>query len=221
MNLPNALLPNEWTLAGNLIFLGTIGYILKTISWEPLKENYKQHVWLGLAVGLMLIWSIKTGVRPGLNFHMLGASLLTLMFGPHLAILNLVFVLLGVTIAGMSGWDSFAWNAILMAILPSTFTAILFNLVDKKLPNHFFVYIFANAFIGSGMAIFLVGVMLCTLFIFSGVYTTHYLWDNYLPYYILMAWSEGFTTGMAMTVLVVYRPQWVSTFDDLRYIKNK
>lgn len=221
MNLPNALLPYEWVMAGNVLFLGTMGYLLKTISWEPLKENYKQHVWLGLAVTLMLIWSIKTGVRPGLNFHMLGASLLTLMFGARLAILNLVCVLLGVTLAGMSGWDSFAWNAILMAILPATFTAFLFRLVDQKLPNHFFIYIFANAFLGAGIAIFLVGSMLCLLFIASGVYSAHYLWDNYLPYYILMAWSEGFTTGMATTVLVVYRPQWVSTFDDLRYIKNK
>jgi uncharacterized membrane protein len=33
-----------------------------------------------------------------------------------------------------------------------------------------------------------------------------------------MAWSEAVTTGMAITLMVVYRPQWVSTFDDKAYL---
>ena len=28
-------------------------------------------------------------------------------------------------------------------------------------------------------------------------------------------------SGMVMTLLVVYRPRWVATFDDARYLRNK
>ncbi len=36
-----------------------------------------------------------------------------------------------------------------------------------------------------------------------------------------MAWAESFTTGMIMPVLVIYRPEWVATFDDKRYLQSK
>jgi uncharacterized membrane protein len=36
-----------------------------------------------------------------------------------------------------------------------------------------------------------------------------------------MAWSEAFATGMLITLMVVYRPAWVATFDDRRYLLGK
>jgi uncharacterized membrane protein len=36
-----------------------------------------------------------------------------------------------------------------------------------------------------------------------------------------MGWSEAVLTGMLATLLVVYKPEWVATFDDARYIRNK
>ena len=33
--------------------------------------------------------------------------------------------------------------------------------------------------------------------------------------------KTAFITGGALTLLVVYRPQWVATFDDARYIAGK
>jgi uncharacterized membrane protein len=38
---------------------------------------------------------------------------------------------------------------------------------------------------------------------------------------VLIAWAEAFSTGMAVTVMAVYRPQWLETFDDVRYLQNK
>jgi uncharacterized membrane protein len=37
----------------------------------------------------------------------------------------------------------------------------------------------------------------------------------------LLSWPEAFTTGLMLTLLVVYKPQWVSTFDDERYLNDK
>jgi uncharacterized membrane protein len=35
-----------------------------------------------------------------------------------------------------------------------------------------------------------------------------------------MAWAEAFLTGAAITLMVVYQPGWVATFDDRRYLRD-
>ena len=56
---------------------------------------------------------------------------------------------------------------------------------------------------------------------FSGTYAADVLLDEYLPFFLLLAFSEAFATGMALTVLVIYRPQWVMTFDDALYFRKR
>jgi uncharacterized membrane protein len=65
------------------------------------------------------------------------------------------------------------------------------------------------------------GLTASGLLIATGAYPFEYLRSDYLPWYLLMSWAEAFSTGAALTLLVVYRPQWVSTFDDARYITGK
>lgn len=36
-----------------------------------------------------------------------------------------------------------------------------------------------------------------------------------------MAWSEAVLTGMAITLMAVYRPAWLMTFSDQRYLHKK
>ena len=50
------------------------------------------NVWLGMVVLLTLVWSMKAGVRPGLTFHLLGATAFNLCFGPYLAFVGLCLV---------------------------------------------------------------------------------------------------------------------------------
>ena len=222
MNLPDHLLPSAWYWFAHALYVVVLGAAIYAAPWRRLKDSEQLHLWLGSCVALMLLWSfLKTGIRPGLNFHVLGATLVTLMFGPYLAVVSLSVVLLGVSFFGYSGWQSFSANALLMGALPVTVSYAIYRLADSKLPNHFFVYIFVNAFIGAAMAMAATGLAATGMFALSGVYSADYLTSNYLPYYLLMGWSEALLTGMLGTLLVVFRPQWVATFDDARYIRNK
>lgn len=221
MNFPDGLLPSSWQWFAHLWFVGVLAWSVRAAPWRRLRDNEQLHLFLGMCVALMLLWSIKTGIRPGLNFHLLGATVFTLMFGPWLAIVGLGVVLLGVTLSGMSGWESFSVNGLLMNVLPVTISYSIFRLADSKLPNHFFVYIFINAFVGAAFAMTLTGLAATGVLALAGAYTAEYLASNYLPYFLLMGWSEALLSGMALTLLVVYRPQWVTTFDDARYIRNK
>lgn len=221
MNFPDGLLPSSWQWFAHLLFVVVLAWSARAAPWRRLRDNEQLHLFLGLCVALMLLWSIKTGIRPGLNFHLLGATVFTLMFGPWLAIIGMGVVLLGVTFYGLSGWESFSVNGLLMNVLPVTISYSIFRLADSKLPNHFFVYIFINAFVGAAFAMALTGLAATGVLALAGAYTAEYLASNYLPYFLLMGWSEALLSGMALTLLVVYRPQWVATFDDARYLRNK
>ena len=45
--------------------------------------------------------------------------------------------------------------------------------------------------------------------------------QEYLPYYYLMSFAEAFVTCGLITLFVVYRPHWVYSFRDERYLKGK
>ncbi len=221
MNFPDNLLPLDWLWPGWGLFVLAFFWAIRTAPWKRLTDPSQINVWLGACVALMALWSVKTGIKPGLNFHLLGATAMTLMFGPQLAVIGLAIVLAAVTLAGMSGWEGFGWNALCMDVFPVAVSYGIYLLADRKLPNNFFIYTFLNAFLGGALSMLVAGMGATLVLEISGVYLTAYLYHDYLPYFILMAWSEAVTTGMALTLMVVYRPDWVGTFDDTRYIRHK
>lgn len=220
MNFPDLLLPPPLIWTANAAALLLLALAAWTAPWKRLVRQDMLNVWLGMCVGLMLLWSIKTGIKPGLNFHLLGATLLVLMFGLRLAIVALGVVLTGVTIAGMAGWSALGVNWLLTGVLPAGFSYLLYMTVDRKLPNHLFVYIFVNAFIGGGAAVVMTGIASSLLLVVSGTYAGHYLVEHYLPYFLLMGWSEAMVTGMTVTLMTAFRPAWLVTFSDARYLKS-
>lgn len=221
MNFPDHLLPDVLVWICNGIALAWLVFAARTAPWKRLIREDVLNVWFGVCVGLMLVWSIKTGIKPGLNFHLLGATLITLMFGARLAMLALAVVLVGVTLAGSAGWSSLGVNWLLTAVLPVSLSYLLYATVDRKLPNHLFVYIFVNAFIGAGVVIVLTGASSSLMLALSDTYAGQYLTQHYLPYYFLMGWSEAMLTGMAVTLMTAFRPAWLATFDDARYLKTR
>lgn len=221
MNFTDTLLSPDVQWFANILAIGLLSLALWRAPWRRLANTDHLNVWMGAVVALMLVWSIKTGVKPGLNFHILGSALLTLMFGPWLALPALALVLVAVTLQGGAGWLSLGVNFLLMAVLPSTISHGIFRLADRRLPNHFFIYILVNAFAGAGLSAISCGLAATALLALAGPYQASYLGTSYLPYFILMGWAEAMLSGMLMTLMVVYRPEWVGTFSDERYLKSK
>lgn len=178
------------------------------------------HVFLGMIVALMLIWSMKAGFAQGLSLHLVGATLFTLMFGWAFAIIGLSIVLLGMTMMGSAGWETYPLNAVLMVVVPVTTSYAIYYLVDRKLPNHFFIYIFLNAFFGAAIAISAIMFVSVWVMYMAEIYSMEYIIYNFLRYLPLLLFPEAFITGMLMTMFVLFFPKWVSTFDDARYLRN-
>ncbi len=213
--------------ADNWNALGWAGVgILLWFAWRSgdlarLKDSARLNLFLGAAVALMVMWQIRAGVKPGLSFHMLGASLATLMFGFWRGWLAASLAALAAALTGKASLAGLGLESLLFCAVPAAVTHHLYRFIDRKLPNHFFIYVLANGFFGAAVAIGAAALAATAALSLSGAYALPYLLENYTPYFILLAWSEALTTGMGATLMAVYRPEWLETFDDDRYIRNK
>jgi len=221
VNLTDDLLGEMWYWVAWAVWVPLFARSIWFAPWKRFKESEQFNLWLGMIVLLILLWSLKAGVKPGLTLHLLGANVFTLAFGPHLAFIGLSLVTLGITLNGAAGSFAFAANALLLAGLSVFISHQLFRLLSNALPRQFFIYVFVNAFFGAGLVIIGVGLGSTLLLGMAGVYAWDYLFEEFFPYYFLLAFSEAWLSGMVLTLFVVYRPNWVISFDDSRYLSDK
>lgn len=221
MNLPDGLLAGTWTTAAWLLFLPVFLRAVWRAPWRRLADPGRLNAWLGTIVVLTLMWSLKAGIKPGLTLHLLGAAVLVLSFGAGLAFIGQCATLLGITLNGDAGWQSFAANALLMGGVGVVASSGVLRFCERFLPRHLFVYLFANGFFGAALSILAVGFAASGLLVAAGAYSADYVLGEYLPYVGMLAFSEAWLSGMVLTLLVVYRPQWVATFDDSRYLRDR
>lgn len=221
VNLTDNLLGEAWYWAAWFVWIPLFAHSIWRAPWGRLRDSEQLNVWLGMIVILILIWSMKAGVKQGLGLHLLGATVFTLSFGPRLAFLGLSVVVAGITLNGAAGAFAFATNALLLAGVGVGLSQLLFHVFFRIFPKHFFIYIFMNGFLGAGLTILGVGFAAVLLLSMAGAYSWDYLLGEYLPYFMLLAFSEAWLSGMVMTLLVIYRPNWVLTFEDSRYLTDK
>ncbi len=221
MDIPAGLLnaPVLWG-AAFLLSLLMIAAVL-TAPWYKLGESDNRHVYFGAIVLLMILWSLRAGITPGQNFHLLGATALCLMFDWQFALMAVSMVVAGTTLNGSGSWETYAVNVLLMGALPVLVTRLLLYLAQRFLPRYFFVYIFANAFLTAALTSLLTGYTAYSLLTLAGAYPADILRREYLPFVLMLAFPEAFFNGLVMSGLVVYRPEWVSTFHDRWYLYGK
>jgi uncharacterized membrane protein len=220
--LTASVLPESFYLIGWLGLAFLAWRWLMSGDWRRLAEPSKLNLFLGATVAVLALWQIRTGIQPGLTFHFYGVAALTLMFGFWRATFAGALILLANAAFGRGSWNALGFDALLVAALPAAVSWGVFRLLDRRLPNHFFVYVLGNGFFGAALSVAAVGLATTALMTLSGTYPLDYLLTHSTPYAtLLISWAEAFSTGMAITVMAVYRPAWLETFDDARYIQNK
>ena len=157
MDIPANLLPQAYLWAGSMLYLLLMVAALVSAPWSKIFDNEAQHVYLGTIVALSLVWVMRGGIQPGLNFHMLGMTVLCLMFEWQFALFAASVVVALTTWLGDAGWEAYALNVLLMGALPILFTRTLLYLCQRKLPHNYFLYVFINAFFVGWISIVLVG----------------------------------------------------------------
>ncbi|MDR1853669.1 MAG: energy-coupling factor ABC transporter permease [Azoarcus sp.] len=221
MNLPASLFGTAWHWVSWALATLVLYQVWLRAPWARLRDSTQLNLLLGVAVTLALAWTMKAGVKPGLNLHLLGAMLAVLCLGARLALVALALSLVGIAASGGIEWQAWAINFLLMAVVPVIVANAIRQWVEKHLPAHFFVFVFVVGFAGSAIVIMLQGALASAALALSGAYEAGYLINEYLPYFLLVGFSEAWLSGALITLFVVYRPEWVVAFDDRRYLLNK
>ena len=161
------------------------------------------------------------GIQDGLSFHLLGMTLLCLMFEWQFALIAASLLVAIATRLGPAGWEAFGLNLLLMGALPILFSRIFLYLCQRWLPHNYFIYVFLNAFLAGGLSILLAASASAWLQYSAGVQPAGSIVKNFLQILPLLMFGEAFLNGGAMTLVVAYRPQWVATFHDRWYVRGK
>lgn len=220
MNFGAGVVPQVWYWLAHALFAAIALGAAARAPWSRLASNAQSHLWLGSCVALTVVWSIHPSLLRGVDFHLLGATALTLMFGPQLAILCLSLVIAASAFAGHLPWEAFSVNALLLAVFPVAVSHLTLRLAERLLPRNFFIYVFVVAFFGAALAMSASGLATAGLVAVFGAPDTAHMAEQFLPYCFLLGFAEATLTGMVITLMVVYRPHWVGTFDDAHYLQR-
>lgn len=222
LHIPAELLPTPVLWLANILFGILLLFAARQAPLRQLLANTpNQHVYFGAMVILLLMWGIKAGVSPGLGFHHLGATLFTLMFGWPLALFGLSIIMVASILLQHNEWLSLGVNGCLSIAVPVFASYTVLKLSQKFLPDNFFIYIFVVAFFGAGFAVAVSRLSSIVLLSMVDAYPDVKLIAESLMYTPLFMFPEMFVTGMLISIFVVYKPDWVVTFDDERYIIGK
>ncbi|ATG74829.1 hypothetical protein CGX12_02720 [Zobellella denitrificans] len=205
-----------------LLSLVVLAIAARGVDWRAwLADKPRQHLCFGAAIALVPLWWLQAGVKEGLEVHFLGLTTLALVLGWRLSQLMALLSLLLVTFFGVESWDEFGVNLLLGVILPLGVSYFVFLLTYSYLYRHLFVYIFVAGFFNAALTIAVKTLALAGFMVWSGQYPWPTVLDNYVAILPLLLFPEALLNGMAITLLVVFRPQWVCTFYDRDYLNNK
>lgn len=207
-----------------MIVLGMLVVLVAAwnIDWRAwLSDKTRQHLSFGAAIALVPLWMLQAGVKEGLEVHFLGLTTLALMLGWRMGLLMSSVSLLLITLFGFESWPAFGVNLLLGVVIPLTFSYFVFLLTYSYLYRHLFVYIFVAGFFNAALTIAVKTLIFSGYMVWSEQYNWQTVLDNYLSVLPLLLFPEALLNGMAITVLVVFKPHWMRTYLDRDYLINK
>jgi uncharacterized membrane protein len=222
MLLEAGLLDGRTNVAASAVAGSVLAWAVAQAPWRVwLADRERQWVWLGSLSLLLVVWSMKAGINPGLSVRFLLMTAMTLLHGWHLAVTAGALVLAVMSYLGLAEWSLFGPNLLCMAIVPALFTAWFHERVHALLPPNYFVYFFVTTFLGSALAFNLAGLVRVGLQALSGTLDLAHVGGEYFAILPLMSFGEAVVNGTLIGMAVVYRPRWVMSFDDKVYLARR
>lgn len=184
--------------------------------WRQLRGGTIWHPLLACLVLLPWVWAAQKVMPDGIAVQLSGACLMVLMLGWPLTVISLVLIASAGAWLGDIGLaqtlDHLAWNGVVAATL-----ALLIGLATRRwLPQHPFVFILGRGFIATAAAVMTAGTLATWLQPEPEIAERGVV----LLGHWLMAWGEAFSTGMLVAIFVAFKPQWLASWSDERYLKD-
>ncbi len=199
----------------NLVLLAAaLAVALALRPWRLLAGGNLLSPLLGALVILPWLWALPALHAMPLQLRWSGACLVVLMLGWPLAVPALVAVgAVTLALAPMGpaqALDVTVWQG----IVPATLALGLGAAIRRWIGAHLFVYVLGRGFLGTVACVFASGLLAqWTGHVLPSVDTGLSLVARWL-----MAWGDGFVTGLVAAVFVAFRPQWLATWSDRLYL---
>jgi len=180
----------------------------------PQGEIIATPVVVTVALSLILMRYFNTATVNGVMLHFLGATIATLMFGRSMACL----IMAGVSLSGVvqqAAWHGWASDFVVTGFIPIMITATLSDTARRWLPRNIFSYVMINAFFSAVLAMSASILCKAIVAVCLGSARAAMAYIQAMP---LLMFAEAFFAGVCMVLVVVYRPQWCSSFDDRLYL---
>lgn len=197
---------------------------LRHAPWDYLKDRDDHNILFASTLLLWLIRQLRTDIpgTEGLEFHLLMATSVTLMFGWAFAFLIICASEILITFQGIAEWNSYTTNLLCNGGIPIAITLLVYKVVRRYLPRHFFIYIFVCCFLAGALSMLASRLASMTILLAGQTHTVFQLHANgYFTMIPITLFPEGFVNGAIMTMLVVFKPHWVGSFRDQHYLRGK
>lgn len=176
---------------------------------------------------LAIAWNISPefpGQEPGkfygLIFHFYGASLLTAMFGPAIA-LTLLFpvALFGIYVVQGNIVEA-SQQYLFVCSIPVAFSHLAILLIRKFIPKHLFILILGNGYVAAFTSTIFSGIALLIAQQFLGHIPNGFDFEGWVLALIIIAFMEGSLSGMLLAIFLIFRPHWVKTYNEESYMSH-
>ena len=220
MDLLAVALPRAWIIAGWVCLLPMLAWAARVAPWSRFAEGERVNVWCGGIFCLVALWSVQATVGAGFTFHLLGVAAFALMVGAPLALLGGALAIAALLAVHGGNWENAGIAFVTMAVVPVAVITGVLRLAERLLPPNFFVYVFVGTFFGAWLAYGAAALAALTVLALTAEPGAR-VFTEYAPYFLYLGFGDATLTGMVLTLAVVYRPRWVSTFDDRRYLDGR
>lgn len=171
---------------------------------------------LAFVVVLPWMWALPALHTMPLQLQLSGACLVLLSLGWPLAVPVLVLAGALAWLISPMEWEQAVALTAWQGVVPATLALGLGALLRRFVPHHLFVYVLGRAFLGTVLCLFISRLL--------GQWAGHTLPgvgdDLSTIAHWLMAWGDGFLTGMLCAIFVAFRPQWLATWSDTLYLNR-
>lgn len=198
-----------------LAVLAALALALALRPWRLLRNPGLASPLLAALVLTPWFWALPWLHRAPLHLQLSGACLITLTLGWPLAVPVLCLVALATgfiaPVPAATQWDMALW----LGIVPASLSVLLGAALRRWVWKNLFVYILGRAFLGTVICMFAAGAL--------AQWTGQALTRSVEPGLAmvarwLLAWGDGFLTGMLTAIFVAFKPHWLATWSDRIYV---
>ena len=217
-HFPLLIISVAWVV---LLFVLVIAY--RAIKKSPPSSDC---ITLSCAI-LALLWglhvSLPSGIAAGMQYHLLGVVLVSLISGLPVALCLLTFAAVIYAVLFQTPLDILVVPVYVIAVLiPMLFVSTGSLLLARlKLPHHLFIFIFVNAFFTAALSMMTGGALSLWIQDLVGAYPSELLWKHSFPVLFLLSWGEAFFTGIVISVLISFSPNLVHCYSDEMYLPKR